>query len=52
MAERREPVTINFKSEQLANLRQLADQENRTLAQQVRHLVSAGLRAEYEEATE
>ena len=48
MAERREPVTINFKSEQLADLRRLADQEDRTLAQQVRHLVSLGLAAEYE----
>jgi hypothetical protein len=48
MSERREPVTVNFKREQLTNLRQLADQENRTLAQQVRHLVAKGLEAEYE----
>jgi hypothetical protein len=49
MAERREPVTINFKREQLADLRRLADQEDRSLAQQVRHLVMLGLAVEYDE---
>jgi hypothetical protein len=48
MSERRQPITVNFKSEQLADLRRLADQEDRTLAQQVRHLVARGLEVEYE----
>jgi hypothetical protein len=47
-SERREPVTVNFKREQLADLRRLADQEDRSLAQQVRHLVAKGLEATYE----
>ena len=48
MSERREPVTVNFRPEQLADLRKLADQEERTLSAQVRHLVARGLEATYE----
>ena len=40
MSERREPVTVNFRPEQLADLRKLAEQEERTLSAQVRHLVA------------
>jgi hypothetical protein len=52
MTERRQPITVNFEAEQLANLRRLAIEEDRTLAQQVRHLVVKGLEAEYEPAEE
>jgi hypothetical protein len=48
MAERTAPVTVNFKPEQLAELRELAEQEHRSLSQQVQHLVARGLEVEYE----
>jgi hypothetical protein len=52
MAERTAPVTVNFKPEQLAELRELAAQEHRSLSQQVLHLVSRGMELEYEQAAE
>jgi hypothetical protein len=48
-SERREPVTVNFRVEQVADLRRLAAEEERTLSAQVRHLVSKGLEAELEQ---
>jgi hypothetical protein len=48
MAEHTAAVTVSFKPEQLEELRALASEENRSLAQQVRHLVARGLAAEYE----
>ena len=48
MSERRESVTVNFRPEQLADLRKLAEQEERTLSAQVRHLVARGREATYE----
>jgi hypothetical protein len=48
MAERTERVTVPFKPDQLAELRALAEQEERSLAQTVRHLVKQGLESTYE----
>jgi hypothetical protein len=45
----REPVTIFFRPEMLADLRKLAAEEERSLSAQLRLLVARGLRAEYEE---
>jgi hypothetical protein len=48
---RKEPVTINFPAAQVEDLRRLAEQESRSLSQQVRHLVARGLEAEFEPET-
>ena len=47
-APHRMPVTINFEPSQLADLRRLALQEERSLSAQLRLLVARGLAAEYE----
>jgi hypothetical protein len=48
MAERTAPVTVNFKPQQLEELRELAEAEHRSLSQQVQYLVARGLESAYE----
>jgi hypothetical protein len=50
--ERKEPITVNFSVEQIAELRQLAADDERSLSQMIRHLVVAGIRAEYTDEEE
>jgi hypothetical protein len=49
MPESLEPVTVNFRHDQVVELRALAAEENRSLSQQIRHLVGVGLAVEYEQ---
>jgi hypothetical protein len=43
MAQQREPVTVGFDPELLATVKRIAEQEDRSLSQQVRHLVAKAL---------
>jgi len=43
------PVTFYLDPDELANLRELAEQEGRSLSGQLRFLLSKGLEAEYEQ---
>jgi hypothetical protein len=45
-AQPREPVTVGFDPELLAVVKRIASQEDRTLSQQVRHLVAKALEAQ------
>jgi hypothetical protein len=47
-AERTAGVTVMFKPEQLEELRELAEAENRSLSRQIQHLVARGMEVEYE----
>jgi hypothetical protein len=42
------PITVTFPRAQLAELKQLAEQEDRPLASMVRRLVAAGIEATFE----
>jgi hypothetical protein len=48
MAQDFEAITVQFKRETAKQLREIARQENRSMSQQIRHLVEAGFAAEYE----